>query len=284
MKRLIATSVLVLLSACGNNAGITFDSSVPSEQARLLEQDINRLNEVQFVPASSNDLNSMGLSELSGPALTQWLGQRVRIIIGEDFPVSDRTYRVANPTPFTPVLFAEKRAFSPFAATTVALNRGADLYLKARNSNYSYFLDLDVGLTQIYSPRVGIMQIGEGLFTVQGFREAPINSFGNSLARNTTLVHEARHSDGNGDNVAFPHAQCPSWMDGYANEYACEGYINGPYAIQTAMMNYFRLSCTQCGQLELSGMDTSIADYRSRLLSGAVFQDIRPEALAEIKK
>ncbi|MBY0371040.1 hypothetical protein K2X33_10155 [bacterium] len=289
MKRvgwLVLLSMSVGLVGCGNNAGIIFDSSVPAQQQALLENDINRLAQMKFPSATANDAALLGIANMDGAALTKWIGERIRVIIGEDFNVSGNTYTFSNPTPFTPVLFSE---LSPVSAadgelSTIMVNIGADLYLKARASNKSYFLDMGIGFTQVYTPRVGIIQIGEGLFTVQGYRTDPIDSVGNTLARVSTLIHESRHSDGNGVAVAFPHASCPSWMGGgFANQPACEGYLNGPYSIQTAMMKVFRNSCVGCSQSELYGMDKSISDYASRLQSGATFQDIRPEALAELQ-
>src|SRR5690606_17750304 len=77
------------------------------------------------------------------------------------------------------------------------INLGAALYIGGKQ--YRTLLGFRVpGWDQVVavrSPRAGIIQVGEGLFTVNA--GGGLESEANSLIRTAVFFHEARHSDGN---------------------------------------------------------------------------------------
>jgi hypothetical protein len=158
------------------------------------------------------------------------------------------------------------------------VNIGSALYRYGKNN--SEVLTLDVGGQTIYvrSPRVGVIQIGEGLFSSWSVRGTSSDTLANSLIRLSVLFHEARHSDGNGDNVTFPHAMCPDWHD-YAGNYSCDSSSNGPYVVDSIMLKNLRSACVGCSNTEIQTFKAFQADAESRLLPGSTFKDVRPEQI-----
>ena len=104
-----------------------------------------------------------------------------------------------------------------------------------------------------------------------------MDSLGNSLLRLSVLFHEARHSDGNGQYAAFPHATCAS--GDYQGLAACEENLNGPYAVQAILLRYFYSGCTNCTDTEKQGLLLALSDFQSRLQPDAVYHDSRPEGV-----
>ncbi len=135
-------------------------------------------------------------------------------------------------------------------------------------------------MIEVRGPRVGIIQIGEALFSSSydsgsKGQDAAVNS----LRRISTYFHEARHSDGNGTHAGFPHAKCTEGT--YANEYACEQYLNGPYMLQSTLLDSFYNSCSSsdCDSTDKETLRLLTADKKSRLVSGAAYKDPTPERL-----
>ena len=170
---------------------------------------------------------------------------------------------------------------------TVMMNLGASLYLTGKNpkdtgstgstQRVEYSLTVNDSAYLINTPRVGIIQIGKGLFTASLIKSSPTDSMANAFIRLAVFFHEARHSDGNGDNAGFPHALCTS--GDYKDHYACEMNTNGPYAVQATLARLMRDACTDCTADEKEGMRLLMVDYQSRLQPGAQYSDQRPEAL-----
>lgn len=278
--RLGFTFLAFLLSACaGNGAGVQFDSSVPAEQRELMEGDLSLLDSISLPPATADDLGTIGVGALTPIALNDWLSKRTKLIVGEDFSWKQNASLVNRAAPKTPFIMAEGR-IDPSRlgeAKTVMWNLGSYLYLDGKEQGHGYYLDVDNTRYDVYTPRVGIVQIGEGLFTVNAISNVAKDRTVNRYLRLGTYFHEGRHSDGNGTNAGFPHAKCPS--GDYSGLYACEDNLNGPYAIQAILLSYMYNGCTDCTAAEREGLALSLADYKSRLLPTAQYRDSRPEGI-----
>jgi hypothetical protein len=278
---LFFVAVLALCSCGKKNSttlGITFDSSVPDDQKNLLQGDLALVEGLNFLNVSYEDLSRIGLNDMSAPALASFISQRTKMIVGESFDYSSQANIVAANYPYNPVLLADSR-LADSNVVTVMSNIGASLFLAGQQSNYLLSVNVCGESVTVNSPRVGILKIGAGLFNNSKTQNLPIDSLGSRLVRLGTLFHESRHSDGNGSNAAFPHAQCPS--GDFAGYYACEANLNGPYNLQAMMLTHFYQVCAQqgCSQNELSALQLAAADAASRLLPGAVQSDPTPEAI-----
>ncbi len=279
-------SSLLLITACGGNPlGVRFDASVPGDQRSFVESDLNRLASLQLGTATSSDLSALGMSDLSATSLTQWLQSRMAYIVGEgfDYETNSTRYPVSGGLRFTSYTgYGQETLFSALGQAsntqTVMMNLGAYLYLDGKEKQSEYVLRLSNGKTvSVFSPRVNIVQIGEGLFEANAIPGVALGAKSNSLLRTSTYFHEGRHSDGNGTNAGFPHASCPS--GDYADLYACENNSNGPYAIQTVFLRYAIPTCTDCSYTEQAGLEISMADYASRQIQ-RLFPSATPEALS----
>ncbi len=279
----VLLAVPLLLTGCagGNRAGIQFDASVPSNQKAMIEDDLNFLASVQMpTPSSANELAYIGVGDLSAESMYYFLSQRIKYIVGESFNYQSKTQKVARTDSGGTTMFASLQT-QPLEANDdikiVMLNLGGGLYLDGKDTGSLYYINLaSQPMIPVSSPRVGILKVGEGLFTVNSIKGVPLDATSNRLLRIATYFHESRHSDGNGGNAAFPHATCTSGT--YADEAACENNINGPYAIQVMLLNYFYSVCQAraCSSTEMAGLAAQIADYKTRLI-GSTYSDPRPE-------
>lgn len=273
---LAATAAFVsLLCGCGMNGanqagGNFFDSSVPGDQQAAIADDLTMLNGSSFDAYAgtirAQAIQAIGTPDLSGATLSNWFFERVKLMLGESFDWEANSYQSSAIT--------ETDEPRTNATVTVMFNLGSHLFLKSVSTGHYYSVATSSGYYTATTPRIGIVQIGSGMFTdnqvTSSARESQVNRF----LRLAVMFHEARHSDGNGADAGFPHAQCTSGS--YAGKYACEGYANGPYAIQAYSAAVFALSCTQCTQTEYQTLVAFVGDYASRLQPGARYADPTP--------
>lgn len=255
---------------------VRIDSSVPSDQRQYLTNDFQNVEILNIShPPSGNDACYLGLTDFTGSSLSLWLRQRVKVIVGEDFDYVSNANGTSLSS-FQPVLASENLSASNIV--TLMFNLGSHLYRTGKKNNTVYSLAVGSQSITVKSPRSGIIQIGEGLFSSTRISGKSYNSVGSSLLRIGVLFHEARHSDGNGTNAGFPHAQCTSGT--YAGRSSCENNLNGPYNIEAILLTSFYNSCgASCDSTEKQALQLAIADSKSRLLSNPVFSDVRPERL-----
>jgi len=268
-----------LLSSCGlfkkdGIYNITFDSSVPDEQKELLTQDLEVIESLNFSGVSSDDLDKIDLPELSSTSLGNFLKERIRYIVGESYDADTKRTIVSSSYNYNPAVFASFS--SPFdRIVTVMTNTGSSVYLAGKKSNVLYSLDVADENILINTTRVGIIKIGEGLFSSTKLKSSSSSSLARRLLRLSTLFHEARHSDGNGTNAGFPHTKC-TYGD-FAGYYACESNTNGPYNLEAMLLRHFYRACSNCNETELSAIQLAASDAASRLVYGAVKRNSQPE-------
>lgn len=267
------------LASCGlfNKDGaynITFDSTVPAEQKDLLTGDLELLGELNFSGVTNDDLDKMDLSELSSNSLGAFLQARVRYIVGESYDADSKKTVVSSYFNYYPTRFASFS--SPFdRVVTVMTNTGSAVYLAGKKSNVLYSIDVADENIVVNTTRVGVIKIGEGLFSTTKLRNSSPSSLARRLLRLGTLFHEARHSDGNGTNAGFPHTKCNSGE--FAGMYACESNTNGPYNLEAMLMRHFYKACSNCSETELAAIQLTASDAASRLTYGAIKRDPQPE-------
>lgn len=213
-------------------------SASPAEVAEL------GTNAIRFLPNSENGVD--GVRQVSGDSGTRGGG--------------------APSTQSSPQ--AEARP------TIIMGNIGAALYLKGRQNQVLVGLNIrGQGLVPVVSPRVGLLQIGEGLFTPMSSKmtQKVVKDFAHSMFRLTTLFHEARHSDGNSkvdsDQLAFFHETCPDGHD-FAGFPACDLASNGPYRVGSLVMKAILDGCDEsCSARDQELIAVMYMDSISRILT-----------------
>jgi hypothetical protein len=283
---------------CSSQVSLTFDSSVPPDQQAYIQGDLAQLNSLS-VPSNPNSADSalLDLPDFSSGQLNGWISARTKYIIGQNFDTNDNVTTIASGIAYTPSLFSEigfaglapaapargtSSRLSPFgdsssssSVETVMLNFGASIYLTGKQSSVIYSILVSGNNLTDNTPRIGVVQIGPGLFDANQLSSSPPNSLANSCLRLQTLFHESGHTNGNGANAGFPHAMCNSGP--YSGYYACENNLNGPYAIGRVFLTQCYYACTGCSPADLEGISTYLADLASRMLPTAQMSDDRPE-------
>lgn len=274
-------SVLVTLSTAGCGGGFApqFDPTVPADQQQLLQNDFQFLHSSNLVPSSAQDLQIIDISDLQASTMEAWLQVRIHLIVGEGFNAQSQVTETQLPIGELPQTISDQGvASSSLQVETLMQNLGAMLFLQGISQQSLYTLNTPEGSMPVNSPRVGVVQVGQGMFDgTNSIPGTPMTSHANSMLRLATIFHEARHADGNGAYAAFPHAICPS--GDYAGQYACETNLNGPYSVQSVLLTDFANNCASCTANEQQGLLLMEADLASRLLPGAAFQNDAPEVL-----
>lgn len=263
---------------------VKFHSSVPADQVSAMSTDLRYLFDTPVTSSDEEFKSLLGLTNDSGPEMHNWLVNRVRHIIGESFELNDQNIRVQtgyifprSPLPeIGHVAGVDQSSGERDSVKTIMSNLGSALYLvgkkgvKIKNvlTPVLYGLSLDGETVYATSTRVGLIQVGEGLF-FKDFRVtedelAPANS----ISRLGTFFHEARHSDGNGNSTGFAHARCPVTHP-YANSFACEKSSNGSYSVGALTLRNLLANCSSCTEAEKTKLQLLVLDSFSRILSGA---------------
>ncbi len=325
MKKLLIASLLATTTLT-NASDIVLSKGIKSKLRDNIERDLNALDNLKFKDASPESLKTMGLSNLSAQTASKWLGDRVNYVVDENaisvlklllkkvifveregvtFPNANVVPYALDPVnkrpaavlPEVPTLWPEavadkKESDDEEKGFVVMSNVGAALYMGGKQSNQVYGMKVSRGLLKsplkaiAESPRVGIIQIGEGLF----MKELTLNnqnpaSIANSINRLATFFHEARHSDGNGTSLGFAHSNCPPGHD-YSGAAACDENLNGPYTVGATMALEMLKGCQDtCTEREKEILKLVILDSQSRVMkttykgTPATVWDDAPESL-----
>src|SRR3954470_24664226 len=92
MKFLAVLSLVAMVSSAQASqkfGGITFDSSVPNDQVNVLKNDLKYLYQNSNTTNDEEFLSTTGLEKGTGDHLHNWILNRVRYIVGEDFNLAD---------------------------------------------------------------------------------------------------------------------------------------------------------------------------------------------------
>jgi hypothetical protein len=153
----------------------------------------------------------------------------------------------------------------------VAVNIGAVIY-NAGKMQDTLFEAMLPGLekaVEVRSPRTGIIQIGAGLFQPLlgrfGWQGEDIDTEVSRLVRLGAIFHEARHSDGHGKSLTFPHAVCPEGHD-YAGRVVCDRSLNGAYAVGGLVERDLLQQCRNCTVAEKEAFRLYTMDSFNRII------------------
>lgn len=286
---------------------IKISKEVPYEQELLIKKDINTLKSMIFSETTEEVTKSvLGISTVNANSLNKWLNERVSLVIGERFDLDNRLEikreKVIYPNQFvkadykldqlTVIDSEQSNALDPIldfeayvaqqalnedkddsGVITVMSNIGAALYTLGKDNKVLAGLNTAINIRDkeilpALSPRVGIIQIGRGLFhkNLTVSPDAPSN-LANAINRLGTFFHEARHSDGNGKSLVFGHARCPKELKEYAGFAACDRNKNGPYSVGVVTILEMTKNCKdRCSKRETQILAMIALDSASRVV------------------
>lgn len=103
------------------------------------------------------------LPKIDGAHLYNWVYNRVKFIIGEDYQLRGRNLvsLKGHRFPSTPISPSVLNRTNQYAGTIIMSNVGAELYLLGKLDNILKGIKLDNKSVFAPSPRVGILQVGE---------------------------------------------------------------------------------------------------------------------------
>ena len=252
---------------------IKFADTIDKSQRDMMLQDLETLKNLSFYDPQGK-VSALYKVPADAKNMQEWLYARSKYIVPETFKTDSNTVTVIKPhhvfsNPNLPDI-ERGRSIDPGATIQVVMsNLGAGMYLGGKMQNSLFALKIPgQGEIPITSPRVGIFQVGAGLFQpllkkVGGFS---IDGRANELSRLSVYFHEARHSDGNGKSLLFAHAVCPEGTV-YSGYNACDKNLNGPYTIGAEFIGATLHNCTDCSESEKEALRNRQADAYSRVIA-----------------
>jgi len=262
----------IVIPPVANN--LRYASTVDPSQKAALDESISALYLLPIDNADPKLMRMMKISDFKPATLQTWIEDRVQYIVGGGFKYEQARFNGSKmgfsfPQPgVLPDANRDGAENQEDESDVVMANVGAGVYMDGKERSQLYGLNIPgIGRILLTSPRVGVLQIGPGLFPrgIVGAGNIAIDIF-----RAGTLFHEARHSDGNGKSLAFAHAKCPIDHD-YADRYACDYPSNGAYTVGALMIKALKDHCAPCTQRQHRALDAIYLDQSSRVLSGYVY-------------
>jgi hypothetical protein len=285
-------AAMLLISSV--QAELIYSSKVKQSYKKIINNDLEILKKIEFKKESDPAiLTILNIDILDSSSLTEWLESRVHYVIHDQvfeklkIFQAQRSWDYQNqnifPTIETSLLSASGKG------VTVMSNIGTAIYHIGKKSGALLGINITKSLftsekVKMTSPRKGVIQIGEGLFMrrLQINRSDP-NRPANTFGRLATLLHEARHSDGNGKSLGFFHAICPKGHD-YEGLKACDRNLNGPYTVGASLLKEFAKNCDSCDEYESERLRLKYLDSISRVIKEtevlATIEDLEVSALA----
>ena len=251
---------------CALNESISLLYSLPMDSTRTETQRLQSLLRLDSTDASR---------------LQNWLEDRIQYVVKTDFDLNANLYQSSHnfnyPEPdLLPDTFldqAQKKksqevlseeSYETVRSDVIMANEGTSIYATGKYYHALLVLDLGpLGQVPFISPRVGLLQMGPGLFP-QGMVRGTQNLF-EDIFRSSTLFHEARHSDGHGKSLGFMHVACPAGHT-YAGEEACDSVTNGAYAVGSLLHKSLMTSCSSCTVGTLTALRILYLDIADRVL------------------
>ncbi len=253
----------------GESIPITFDS-VPKEHQEYLTRDLKVLG---GMASGSGDNERFEVGQFSGSAINSWLSPRLRYLIGKNF---DYISNLPEPSGSSYRSGSIGKELSQMEQDFYGFNLGAHLYSTGKDtSKVVYVIRVGNQSVDVRTPRVGVVVVSDELFgTTRRILTSPTNSEANSYIRLATILHEARHSDGRGANVTFPHTTCDKTSRGLR----CDGSSNGPNGVSSTFLKYAMSVCKKCDDKEQSGLQAVQSEVFSRINANTPKNDVSPES------
>lgn len=257
-----------LQPAMDPGTGISLATDMRIEHQRRILRDLRYLSSTEMRIMDPEINRVMGIREANANTMKDWLGERISVIVSPDIDLSTAVQKLPENFAY-PNQFEENNIPSG-ASAVVMTNIGAGLYLRGKTRNVLYGITIPgFSKIEIRSPRVGIVRVGDELFSPSlqrfGLAGNDVNSEPYTIQRLGTFFHEARHSDGNGEHLGFPHAVCPEGHD-FAGIKACDHTQNGSYTVGALAIRAFLKSCKNCSVAELEVLKLKTLDSFNRVL------------------
>lgn len=271
MKKIVGMTLLLTYSfvseAREQFGGILLDSSIPAVQQRIIKEDFTYLYNNPLLKTDPLLQSTLEIASIDGPHLYNWIHNRIKYIIGQNYKYRGRNLvqKKGHRFPNTPLPPSILRRTNSYANVIIMSNLGAELYLLGKRDNVLKGIKLDRKNVFAPSPRVGIVQIGEGHFLERLLINNNPSSEANKIKRLGTIFHEARHGDGHSEHVGFIHNKCPMGhpLSGFN---ACEDSSNGAYSLEAQAMKTLLLNCRTCSTEDKTKITANIADSYSRVV------------------
>lgn len=248
---------------------VNFHSSVLPEQKEALKKDFIYLFTRENKEADQGFLSLTKLPNASGPQIYNYAVNRVKFIMGESTDMNQMATMVGGYTfPKSPLskLWPEPtKAPEPTGSMVIMSNQGAALYYYGKSNQLMFQVDFDGRKINITSPRIGLTQIGQGLFHPDKSINRVLHSEANTISRLGTILHEGRHSDGNGKSTGFLHMYCPEGHS-MARRGACDYMANGPYTMGALTMRQLLKNCVKCSEVDKGAISAKILDSFNRVM------------------
>lgn len=305
MKRLLLCKLLILLASIKVNATdsqsfikgdspIEVSSQFSQEDRDLLLKAISLEGAQKWTPLTPQESLIWPENPTEVSARKMWLNERIHLI----FPFSQTTeISEGNIKPYTvfigtnettypyPNLFPS-HPFNEFNYHRGESNLGIsnispEIYLKGKKEQkLAYFLNNPNNghqLIPITSPRIGLIKMKPS--AIKKLRV--FSPKANQILMVSLLFHEARHGDGHGRHLGFPHTLCPQGHD-YAGRLACDTPLNGAYGIQSLFIQKTLEACESCQPYEKEILRFSQVEAQNRVLTKKK-EDLNREQILELE-
>jgi hypothetical protein len=254
------------LSDAASYDKIFFDAALTTKERGAFVNAMAYLDEHGLIDST---LQTMMGTNGTTASIRGWLEDRVQYIVNNDTDGSKLSKVDLNGFAYSnPNVFGSpdgKFAVNEDGPQTIMLNIGAALYTIGKQQNFLWAINGDgMGVKLMTSPRAGVLMVGDGLFMSPSKYTNFVKIF-----HLGTLLHEARHSDGNGKTTGFFHSNCTSTdpdMAPYKGKPACDHSSNGPYMIGALATKALMVNCTTCSVTEQNALYGLYLDYKSRVI------------------
>lgn len=248
-----AFAVLVLgLYGCGHSS----NAPAPLAGKDLVQQDVQKISSLNSAGPQAFDGRYNGyftqiFGGTSGANVLNYFNTRVKYFISSN---DDAHLETQSRSGSLPAFLNDDSNDTNSDVRVGAINIGFSYWFSGLIKNEYYIIDLNQQRIPVDSPRVGIIQLGDG-YTEIGFDTNGNQVHIPSEYRQAILMHEARHSDCTGGltdadiasakqlegTTDFPsnysriscghlHVVCPA-SHSYAGYYACDKEAWGAYAV-----------------------------------------------------
>lgn len=184
-----------------------------------------------------------GMEGSSGRDFLKWFGERVHVITGADhtrdsFWTSRFKVDKSLPLPQEYINWIGSAQIQDASINAIASNLGRSLLvMSAAAKNALVYSNIHMERI-VEGARFGMIRIYPEFFSNAFHLDQVGNSKIASISRIATLIHEARHSDGNGSSLAFMHTLCPAGHS-FSGKSVCDRSENGAFGIEVALLRQF---------------------------------------------
>ncbi len=226
----------------------------------------------------------------------EWLTHRLKYIVplrnrrNWEYTLSEDSYKYPSIDHSRPNIEEEIPVEEPHSdnhSLALMSNVGANLYEIGKKSSKILTLDTrryfsDIDSLEITSPRIGLIAISERYFSEDFYISDSGDQVADKISLLSFLFHEARHSDGNGKYLGFPHSICPPSSD-YAGLKVCDEAYNGAYGISAQILKEYSSTCDSCSETEKEVLKLMYFDFEQRIINDNAMTLERKEEINDLQ-